>query len=171
MNDQPLKGILLVSDVDGTLITRRFEMPRRNVEAIRRFTRKGGLFALATGRSEESAAPYAAQAGVNAPSVLLNGAALYDFQKGEILWQACLPGSFRQTLRQIMRRFPDIGVEIFAADASLSSVRTTGPGGIRPMRSSRFILRMSIRCPKAGTRCFLRRKTAGWPICGPSVKV
>lgn len=114
MNEQPLKNVLLVSDVDGTLITGRFEMPHRNIEAVRRFTRQGGLFALATGRSHDSAAPYAAQAGVNAPSVILNGAAIYDFHTGRILWQSCLPGGFREQLREIMRRFPDIGVEIFA---------------------------------------------------------
>lgn len=114
MNEQPLKNVLLVSDVDGTLITSRFEMPHRNIEAVRRFTRKGGFFALATGRSHDSAAPYAAQAGVNAPSVILNGAAIYDFQTGRTLWQACLPVGFREQLREIMRRFPDIGVEIFA---------------------------------------------------------
>ena len=49
-----LQDILLVSDIDGTLIDSQYQIPPRNREAIQRFMKKGGGFSIATGRSWES---------------------------------------------------------------------------------------------------------------------
>lgn len=46
---QPFDGILLVSDIDGTL-TDLTQVSRRNIEAIERFICLGGHFTLCTGR-------------------------------------------------------------------------------------------------------------------------
>jgi hydroxymethylpyrimidine pyrophosphatase-like HAD family hydrolase len=37
---------LLVSDIDGTLNDKKFNLPENNKEAIRRFVEKGGNFTL-----------------------------------------------------------------------------------------------------------------------------
>ena len=44
-----LSGILLVSDLDGTLIGENFVVPQRNLDAIARFQQEGGSFAIAVG--------------------------------------------------------------------------------------------------------------------------
>ena len=54
-----LSGILLVSDLDGTLIGENFVVPQRNLDAIARFQQEGGSFAIATGRSILSGGHYA----------------------------------------------------------------------------------------------------------------
>lgn len=105
---------LLVSDVDGTLITGEFWIPPRNRKALERFTRQGGHFALATGRSAASAAPYAARVGVNTPCVLLNGSVIYDFSTRRVLWQTHLPPAAGGWMREVMRRFPQVGAEVFS---------------------------------------------------------
>lgn len=46
---QIFKGMLLVSDIDGTL-TELTEIPQNNIEAINRFIALGGTFTLCTGR-------------------------------------------------------------------------------------------------------------------------
>jgi Cof subfamily protein (haloacid dehalogenase superfamily) len=112
-NDLPLKGILLVTDLDGTFISSNGEIPRRNTQAIERFTKKGGLFAFATGRADSAALRYAGQAALNAPCIVYNGAAIYDYQKKKFLWSRYLPHESADILEQAWKRFPDVGVEIY----------------------------------------------------------
>lgn len=69
----PYTGLLFVSDMDGTLITDRFEMPRRNIDAVRAFMAGGGRFAFATGRTRLSAGAFLDRVEVNAPCILDNG--------------------------------------------------------------------------------------------------
>jgi Cof subfamily protein (haloacid dehalogenase superfamily) len=109
MSNSPLKGTLLVSDLDGTFISAQGIIPPRNIEAIERFTRKGGLFTIA-------AAKYACQVAVNAPAIVLNGAAIYDFGKKEILWSKYLPDGVSNLLEGVYKHFPDVGIEIYAGD-------------------------------------------------------
>ena len=110
----PFAGCLLVSDLDGTLIGRGGEIPQRNIDAIHRFTQEGGLFALATGRSDMASRPYAELAGVNAPSILYNGAAIYDFESGRFLWSRYLPDTAAGVVRDVAERFPGVGVEFYS---------------------------------------------------------
>ena len=47
--DKPnFKGLLLVSDIDGTLAELSY-IPKNNLEAIRQFQQLGGSFTLCTG--------------------------------------------------------------------------------------------------------------------------
>lgn len=105
---------LLISDVDGTLVSGGLDLPRRNLTALERFIRGGGLFALATGRSAASAGKFAARTGVNAPCILLNGSIIYDFGTRKVLWQAFLPPEVGDVMRTVMARFPEVGAEVYA---------------------------------------------------------
>lgn len=87
-------GVLLASDFDNTLLNtetaRRTgaevpEVSRRNREALEYFMAGGGRFAIATGRALAAFIKFADQVPMNAPGIVCNGAALYDFQKGEYL--------------------------------------------------------------------------------------
>ena len=73
-------GVLLVSDFDDTLYAPDVAVPERNVSAIRYFTGEGGRFTVATGRAHRTFAPYVHLVPLNAPVILSNGAAIYDFQ-------------------------------------------------------------------------------------------
>ena len=125
----PFAGALLVSDMDGTLLTAQFEIPEANLAAIARFTAGGGLFTVATGRSVEAVRPYVVRAGVNLPAIAFNGAALYDFGREETVWQAVLPDSCHEVLGRVMERFPTVGAELHA-ERRLFCVRKS-PEGIR----------------------------------------
>jgi Cof subfamily protein (haloacid dehalogenase superfamily) len=110
----PFAGILLVSDLDGTLIMSNGEIPPCNIAAIDRFTQNGGLFALATGRSDIACEKYVAQIAVNAPSIIYNGTAIYDFQKKKFLWSRYLPIDAVRTIGEVIKRFPDVGAEVYS---------------------------------------------------------
>jgi len=79
-------GVYLFSDVDGTLLTRKFLLPDKTKEAIAYFTSNGGKFALSTGRGVNSRTKELAELiGVNSPCILLNGAIIYDFSSEKYL--------------------------------------------------------------------------------------
>lgn len=97
----------LFSDVDGTLMTSEYTIPQVNIDALRRFTREGGHFALATGRGvSRSTFDLLESLPVNAPCVLLNGALLYDGEKRERLACFYLPPSARDMVERLLQRCP-----------------------------------------------------------------
>ena len=54
-----LSDIVLVSDMDGTLLNSKKEITSENLRAIERFRSMGGKFTIATGRTIQSFSPYA----------------------------------------------------------------------------------------------------------------
>lgn len=106
-------GVLLVSDFDDTLIGSDYRLSDQNKTAILSFMNQGGRFTIATGRSYLTFLPQVPMVPINAPVVLSNGAALYDFQKDCLLFQSSLPHRAVEDLREIVRQFPDIGFEVY----------------------------------------------------------
>lgn len=108
-------GVLLASDYDDTLYDHSFAVSRENRDAIDYFLREGGWFSISTGRSfgnfaiqmEREHLP------VNAPVILANGAAIYDFASGKTLWQKSLPAMAPQHLIEICDAFPQVGFEAY----------------------------------------------------------
>ena len=92
-------GVLLASDFDNTLIYTEDALlrgepipplPERNRQALTYFMAEGGRFAISTGRALAAFEKYAPLVPMNAPGVICNGAALYDFAKQEYLVSALL---------------------------------------------------------------------------------
>ncbi|HHW00770.1 MAG TPA: HAD family phosphatase [Clostridiaceae bacterium] len=109
----PFKGILLVCDMDGTLLDSKKQISRQNREAVKYFVEKGGRFTIATGRMDLGIAQYMPQLPVNAPVILYNGSLIYDFDKKERLWYKLLPTDVRNVLIHLMEKFPQMGIEVF----------------------------------------------------------
>ena len=66
-------------------------MAPANLTALDYFTREGGIFTVATGRAHPTFAPHARCAPINAPVVLSNGSALYDFHEDRMVYETFLP--------------------------------------------------------------------------------
>ena len=125
-------GVLLASDFDNTLLNtetaRRTgaevpEVSRRNREALEYFMAGGGRFAIATGRALAAFIKFADQVPMNAPGIVCNGAALYDFQKGEYLETILLDESTRRRGQETLDRFPTLAVEAYHIDNVIHAVR------------------------------------------------
>ena len=106
-------GLLLASDFDDTLYGLDLRIPERNLEAIRYFTGQGGRFAVATGRAHRTFAPFAHLVPMNAPAVLSNGSALYDFAQNKMICQTFLRPQAPADLEALARQFPEIGFEAY----------------------------------------------------------
>lgn len=111
---QKLSDLWIFSDIDGTIVEAPNPIPSRNLEALRRFIGEGGHFAVATGRSVDSALQYVPQLPVNVPCITFNGAAIYDFSKKELVAAHYLPESWREYIAVIRERFPQAGVTLLS---------------------------------------------------------
>ena len=98
-------GLLLASDFDDTLYSLDLHIPQRNLEAIRYFTREGGYFVISTGRAHRTFAPYAPLIPMNAPAVLSNGSALYDFEEGRMIYQTFLRAQAPADLAELAAKY------------------------------------------------------------------
>ena len=67
---------LIVSDLDGTLLSADHTLPSSTATAIREYVSRGGCFTLATGRPFITARPIIHQLGLDLPVILCNGAVL-----------------------------------------------------------------------------------------------
>ena len=124
-------GVLLASDFDNTLIytedALRSDEPvpplsRENREALEWFMAEGGRFAIATGRALAALVKYVDQMPMNAPGVVCNGAALYDFARGEYLEMAMLDGDVRERGQAVLEKFPSAAVEAYHIDNVIHAV-------------------------------------------------
>ncbi|MBO4418393.1 MAG: HAD family phosphatase [Oscillospiraceae bacterium] len=108
--------ILLVSDFDRTLTAPDSSIPTANLEAIRRFTDRGGLFTVGTGRSVPMYRPYREIIPTNAPLILYNGAAAYDYDTETLSGTVWMPTG-RELLEYLLDAFPDLLLEVQGVDA------------------------------------------------------
>ena len=125
-------GVLLASDFDNTLLYTEDSLrtgapvpplPERNREALLYFMAQGGRFAVATGRALPAFLRHAGDVPMNAPGVVCNGAAIYDFEKGEYLDAALLDDQARQRGQAVLDRFPSVAVEAYHIDNVIHVVR------------------------------------------------
>ena len=110
------KNVIIMTDIDGTLVTDEKKILPKDMEAINRFRSGGGIFTLATGRGYSMAKPVAERVGLNTPAVIFNGSAVYDFNNDKFLWHSALPESAKNTAEELIEAFPDIAIEILCRD-------------------------------------------------------
>lgn len=108
------EGMLLVSDIDGTL-TAGDSIPQRNIDAIHYFEDNGGLFGIATGRAIRSAMSVVGGIRFNAPCIMSNGSVLYDAAADKVIWDATLAPRYKEIVRYVMGKYPEAGVQGFDA--------------------------------------------------------
>lgn len=87
-----MSTFLLVSDLDGTLLTSARTVSERTAGIINRFIAAGGRFSVATARMAYGCDRLLADLDLNLPGVVMNGAALYDFASGSYLEVRSIPG-------------------------------------------------------------------------------
>lgn len=111
-------GILIASDMDGTLLDDDRRIGKETIEALNYFTQNGGYFSLATGRTRPATAAYRPLLPCNAPGVYLNGAILCDESTETIVYMEGLDDRAKELAHRVMKEFPHIGIEVFLLDKS-----------------------------------------------------
>ena len=104
--------VILMTDLDGTLLTDDKQILPEDMSAIDRFRAGGGIFTVATGRGYAMAKHIADKLKLDCPAVVYNGAAVYDFRQEKFLWQCAIGDKALGIIKHIAERYPDIGVEV-----------------------------------------------------------
>lgn len=113
---ESINKVFLMTDLDGTLLTRNKDLNPVDFEAIERFRSNGGRFAFATGRTLQTAPSYIADLKITDPIIMYNGSCIYDPKFKKILHISSLPDKAYDYTVQIMKAFPNIGAELLRPD-------------------------------------------------------
>ena len=106
------KDVLIVTDLDGTLLDDKKNIAPEDIAAINEFRNEGGYFAAATGRGAVMSRRIIDELDIRTPCVIFNGAAVYDFKADKFLWHSDMPDIADEYIRMLEKEFPDIGIEI-----------------------------------------------------------
>lgn len=109
-------GILICTDLDGTLLRKDKSISKENLEAIEHFKREGGYFTFITGRMPYFSDEMYHAIKPNAPIGCINGAGLYDYEKGDYLWMQSLPRDVNELIEYVEGLVDGIGIQYNAAD-------------------------------------------------------
>ena len=125
-------GVLLCSDFDNTIVDTaavlRGEIDEilpgeRTLQALRYFMDNGGSFTVVTGRALAAFINHAHEVPMNVPSVLCNGAAIYDFATGEYLETNYLNDAARERVQPLLDRWPMLAVEAYNNDLAMPTIQ------------------------------------------------
>ena len=105
--EKTFENWLVVSDIDGTLNNKIRRLPKRNYEAIKEFTQRGGNFTLASGRITSSLKRNYNRITPNQPAIVLNGAGIYDFKKEEMIWRSTIGKEGQNFVRTVLNEYSE----------------------------------------------------------------
>ena len=106
------EGILICTDLDGTLLRNDKSISAENSEAIEYFKANGGLFTFATGRMHYYSADSYNKVKPNAPVSCMNGGCIYDFVQGKYLWKSGIDKEVSGLIEYVDKSFPDVGIQV-----------------------------------------------------------
>ena len=109
-------GILICTDLDGTLLRNDKTISQENSEAIEYFKREGGYFTFVTGRMYFTARSLYEMVKPNAPVGCINGGGIYDYEKGKYLWSITLPEGAKELVGAVYDTLPSVGIQMNALD-------------------------------------------------------
>ncbi|MBU5315698.1 Cof-type HAD-IIB family hydrolase [Clostridium bornimense] len=110
------EGIMLISDMDGTLLNKDGSISEKNIEAIKEFISLGGKFTVATGRMKKGVEKFLDRLPINAPAIIFNGSSIYDFSKHKEIYAKVLENGVKGYLEKIKSVDSSIGIEVYCND-------------------------------------------------------
>lgn len=105
-------GILLCTDLDGTLLTSDNKISHGNKRAIEYFKSEGGFFTFTTGRCIHGATILLDYIKPNVPMVCFNGGGVYDFENDKVLHLDKLGSKARRAVEFVYKNFPYVAIDI-----------------------------------------------------------
>lgn len=136
MEKKKFDGVLICSDIDGTLFFHSQSMekglvPENACKAIKYFQDNGGRFTLATGRFPRYAATALSQfITPNAPLVTLNGTVIYDAKLDKMLSKCPLNDDIARLSYDVINKIPTMTRTYLHCDGNVSySIKRDGSGG------------------------------------------
>jgi Cof subfamily protein (haloacid dehalogenase superfamily) len=121
-------GVLIASDYDntmafteGSLFTGTPPPPvsEKNRKAVEYFMAEGGIFSVSTGRALPAFDAVRGDVPMNGPTVLFNGAAIYDYATEKYLHTAFLPEAIRDHVTEILDAVGQLAFKIYHDNNSI----------------------------------------------------
>lgn len=97
-----MKKRLFVTDLDGTLLNTKKEIPLFTAQSIHKIVENGDYFTVASARTPATVVPMLSGIPINAPAVLMNGVILFDLEKRSALRVEYIPN---HTALQVVQAF------------------------------------------------------------------
>ena len=110
------EGILLCTDLDGTLLRNDKSISRENLDAINYFMSEGGYFTFITGRMPYTSSNIYKTLNQNAPFGCINGGGIYDHRLGKYLWTRELSKEFFELIDEVVENIENIGIQVNSFD-------------------------------------------------------
>ena len=105
-------GILICTDLDGTLLRKDKSISKENKEAIEYFKREGGYFTFITGRMPFYAMDMYNSIQPNAPFGCINGGGLYEPSINDYIWTSTMGEGVAELIREVDEKLPDVGIQV-----------------------------------------------------------
>ncbi len=153
--------ILMVSDLDATLLGPGSALSRKNIEAIEFFTRHGGRFTAATGRVPPHIRKSVPTCGTlfNAPAITANGAYIYDLSADRCVRGIPMNGALVKEVACMVEGMTDrVGMRVSTPCGSLVNQNRLVPAILRDLG----VIPESTGVPGAGAYLF----ADGTPVTG-----
>lgn len=115
---EDISKVVLVSDMDGTLLNSEKNISETDRKALDRFMSLGGKFTVATGRTIQSFEQYNSIIDLRLPVIMYNGAAIYDCNEKKICYTHPLPETAKAIASEIIAFMPDPGGEVLRTDGT-----------------------------------------------------
>lgn len=97
----------------------------KNIEKIEYFMNEGGKFSLSTGRALIAASEVAKLLKNVSPSVVTNGAVVFDFKEEKTILEKAIPKEDYRIVELVYNNFEKIGIEIHCSDKAFTLRRTS----------------------------------------------
>lgn len=104
--------------MDGTLLNSEKQVNDIDRKAIEKFMSLGGKFTVATGRTIQSFEQYRNIVDLKMPVIMYNGAGIYDYISGKLLYSQPLPEISRKITVEILDKMQCAGGEVLRPDGT-----------------------------------------------------
>ena len=105
-------GILICTDLDGTILKNDKTISPENLNAIEYFKSEGGYFTFITGRMPYYAIDMYNLIKPNAPIGCVNGGGVYDYNEQKYIWTSTMPSGVNKLIEMIDRELPSVGINV-----------------------------------------------------------
>jgi len=109
-------GIIICTDLDGTLLRNNKTISDENKEAIEHFKSEDGYFTFVTGRMPFFVSDIYNAVNPNAPFGCINGGGLYDHRTQKYIWTSEMPREVIELVKCIDQNFPNVGIQVNTFD-------------------------------------------------------
>lgn len=109
--------IILLSDMDGTLLNSQGIISEENKKAIQKLVEGGGKFGIATGRNLSNAQRFLKDIPLNGYCIFANGSLLYDYTKEQYIKECNLKkDNLVHFLKKCLKEKEQITIQIYTRD-------------------------------------------------------